>query len=225
MSLNENSKLRGQHALFSPSQPSWLNYDDDEFLVKLVGKYRSSIGTEIHEWASAQIELCHKLTSVREIIKDVETHIYEKFFDIRYGLSDYGTNLLKSLKYVQPEVYDNVKSYVNDCVGFKMQTEVLIDYTDNFFGTADAIKFDGHFLRVHDLKTGSSPAHIEQLLIYEALYLLKYKINPESVSSELRIYQNNEILAMAPTAEEIRPIMDRIVQFDILMTKFQGGTL
>ena len=40
MSWNEHSELRGQHALFSPSQPAWLNYDVETFKEKLAGKYK-----------------------------------------------------------------------------------------------------------------------------------------------------------------------------------------
>lgn len=246
MILTENSKLRGKHALFSPSQPSWLNYTNDEFASKLPNKYKSDIGSEIHEWASAQIELGHKITSVKEIQKDVETHIYEKYSRFSYEqlmtsitgdavdsgptlpyLSDYGKILLRCMKYVGSEAYETVKCYVNDCVGYKMRTEVLVDYTDNFFGTADALKFDGKVLRIHDLKTGSSPVHIEQLMIYAALYFLKLGIKKneelDSITTELRIYQNNDILIAKPESEDLTPIMNKIVVFDRIMDKFKGG--
>lgn len=224
MSLNKNS-LRTQHALFSPSQPSWLSYNDEEFISKLQTKYRSAIGTEIHEWAAVKINLGHKVSSLREIYKDIETHIYEKYYSDDYGLSDYGLVLLKNLKYVPEETYGTVKSYINDCVGFHMDTEVLLDFSENFFGTSDAVKYDGNGLKIFDLKTGSAPAKMEQPLVYAALYLLKNRIDPKTIPVELRIYQNNDILRARPTEEEIIPVMNTIIHFDKIMDNFKGGAM
>lgn len=223
MGLQENLKLKGQHALFSPSQPAWLNYNDDEFINKLTGKYRSNLGTEIHEWSAVQINLGHKVTSLREIYKDVETHIYEKYSSTDYGLSSYGHTLLHNMKYIPEETFSTVKTYINDCVALKMDTEVLVDFSDNFFGTADAIRFDGKALKVFDLKTGSSPAKIEQPLIYACLYLLKYRLAAESISVEVRIYQNNDILRAIPEPNDLIPIMNKIIHFDSIMDTYAGG--
>lgn len=225
MSLTENSRLRGQHALFSPSQPSWLNYSDDEFISKLTSKYRSYVGTEIHEWCASQIFLRHKASGLREIYKDIETHIYEKYNSVEYGLSDFGFTLLKNLKYIPEETFGTVKNYINDCVGFGMEAEVLIDFTDNFFGTADAVRFDGKSLKIFDLKTGSVPAKIEQLLIYACLYFLKYKLDPKEHPVELRIYQGNDILRAIPEANDLIPIMNTIIHFDKLMNDVKGGAV
>jgi len=223
MGLNENSKLKGQHALFSPSQPAWLNYDDDEFVNKLTGKYRSNLGTEIHEWSAVQINLGHKVTSLREIYKDVETHIYEKYSSAEYGLSSYGRTLIFNMKYVPEETFSTVKSYINDCVVSKMETEVLVDFSENFFGTADAVRFDGKHLMIFDLKTGATPAKIEQPVIYACLYLLKYRLDPKEVSVEVRIYQSNDILRATPDANELIPVMNKIIHFDNIMNEFTGG--
>ena len=38
---------------------------------------------------------------------------------------------------------------------------------------------------------------------------------------ELRIYQNDEILYLNPTAEDVAPIMDKIVHFDKLLEKME----
>lgn len=104
--------------------------------------------------------------------------------------------------------------YVNDAIGYKMTPEQLLYFSDNCFGTADAISFRGNQLRIHDLKTGVTPAHMEQLEIYAALFCLEYKMKPGEVEMELRIYQNNEITVHNPTAEDILPIMDKIISFD-----------
>lgn len=111
--------------------------------------------------------------------------------------------------------------YVNDAIGFKMIPEQILFYSENCFGTADAIIFRNKFLRIHDLKTGVIPAHMEQLKIYAALFCLEYKVDPAEIDIELRIYQNNEILFDEPTAEDIVPIMDKIVMFDKVIDKIK----
>lgn len=117
----------------------------------------------------------------------------------------------------QPRSKQTLYSYVNDAIGYGMSTEVVLWYSDNFFGTADAICFKNNILRIHDLKTGKTPARMEQLLIYAALFCLEYKIKPGDIKIELRIYQNDEIVYDNPTAEDILPIMDRIVYLEKLI--------
>lgn len=117
-----------------------------------------------------------------------------------------------------------IYSYVNDAIGFNMSTEVVLFYSENFFGTADAISFRNNFLRIHDLKTGRRPVHMEQLEIYAALFCLEYKIKPGDIRMELRIYQNDEILVHEPTAEDILPIMDKIVHVNKILEKIGRGS-
>ena len=116
-----------------------------------------------------------------------------------------------------------IYSYVNDAIGFNMSTEVVLFYSENFFGTADAISFRNNFLRIHDLKTGRRPVHMEQLEIYAALFCLEYKVKPGDIRMELRIYQNDEILVHEPTAEDILPIMDKIVHVNKMLEKIERG--
>ena len=116
-----------------------------------------------------------------------------------------------------------IYSYVNDAIGFNMSTEVVLFYSENFFGTADAISFRNNFLRIHDLKTGRRPVHMEQLEIYAALFCLEYKVKPSDIRMELRIYQNDEILVHEPTAEDILPIMDKIVHVNKMLEKIERG--
>ena len=99
--------------------------------------------------------------------------------------------------------------YVNDAIGYKMTPEQILYYSDNCFGTADAITFRNGLLRIHDLKTGVTPAHMEQLEIYVALFCLEYKIKPSDIDVELRLYQLDEILVHKPMADEIVPIIDK----------------
>jgi len=119
----------------------------------------------------------------------------------------------------QPRSKKTLYAYVNDAIGFKMQTEVVLYYSERFFGTADAISFRNGYLRIHDLKTGKNPADIEQLIVYAALFCLEYKVKPRELAGcELRIYQNDEVNVYEPTPEEIEEVMDTIVHLDILLT-------
>ena len=182
MNFNNHNKLAGLHAPFSPSQSSWLRYDDEKVIEVYRNKQAAQMGTRLHAWAKETIDLGIK----------------------------------------QPRSKKTIYSYVNDAIGFKMSTEVVLFYSERFFGTADAICFRNNFLRIHDLKTGKKPADMEQLMIYAALFCLEYKIRPGDIEIELRIYQNDEILYHNPTAEEIAPIMDTIVHLDKILQRLEG---
>lgn len=104
-------------------------------------------------------------------------------------------------------------AYVNDAIGFKMKTEVVLYYSPYFFGTADAISFNKNVLRIHDLKTGSVGKiehHVEQLQVYAALFCLEYRVKPGDISFELRVYKNDDVLVVNPDPADILSIMDRI---------------
>ena len=103
-----------------------------------------------------------------------------------------------------------------------MDTEVVLYYSDRFFGTADAICFRKNFLRIHDLKTGENPPHMEQLEIYAALFCLEYMVKPETIEMELRLYQNNEVIYHNPDPKDIRAIMNHIVHLDQLLSDFEA---
>ena len=121
----------------------------------------------------------------------------------------------------QPRSKKTIYAYVNDAIGFKMDTEVVLYYSDYFFGTADAISFRNGKLRIHDLKTGKS-GHMEQLEIYAALFCLEYKIRPGDIEMELRMYKNDEVIVHTPTAEDIVPIMDKIVHLNKIIERADG---
>lgn len=113
-----------------------------------------------------------------------------------------------------PKSQKTLNMYVNDAIGYKMQPETILFYSYNCFGTADAISFKKNTLRIHDLKTGDSPTHFEQLMIYAALFCLEYDYKPFDISIILRIYQNDEIREVEPDPDDIAHIMDKIVMFD-----------
>lgn len=120
-----------------------------------------------------------------------------------------------------PKSQKTLNMYVNDAIGYKMTPEQILFYSENCFGTADAISFRNGLLRIHDLKTGLIPAHMEQLEIYAALFCLEYKVKPTDIEMELRLYQNNEVLYHNPTAENIVPIMDKIITADKIIKRIK----
>jgi hypothetical protein len=113
-----------------------------------------------------------------------------------------------------PEVEKTLNLYVNDAIGFRMTPEQILYYTTNCYGTADAIGFRRNTLRIHDLKTGTTPSSMTQLEIYVALFCLEYKMRPYEFETELRIYQNDAVVTHVPDPDAIFHIMDRIVFFD-----------
>ena len=182
MNFNNHNKLAGLHAPFSPSQSSWLRYDDEKVVEVYRNKQAAQMGSRLHAWAKETIDLGIK----------------------------------------QPRSKKTIYAYVNDAIGFKMSTEVVLFYSERFFGTEDAICFRNNYLRIHDLKTGKTPVHMEQLMIYAALFCLEYKIKPGDIEIELRIYQNDEIVYFNPTAEDIAPIMDTIIHLDKILQKLES---
>lgn len=120
-----------------------------------------------------------------------------------------------------PKSQKTLNLYVNDAIGYKMTPEQILYYSPNCFGTADAISFRNNFLRIHDLKTGETPTHIEQLMVYAALFCLEYHKKPSEIEMELRIYQHDKIFYHNPTVEDILPIMDKIVTADRVISKMK----
>ena len=104
--------------------------------------------------------------------------------------------------------------YVNDAIGYRMETEQVLFYSENCFGTADAIGFRKNLLRIFDLKNGKTPASINQLRVYAALFCLEYEYSPVDIQMDLRIYQNDEVLVEEPEPDDILYVMERIVTFD-----------
>lgn len=120
-----------------------------------------------------------------------------------------------------PRTKTTLNMYVNDGIGFKMTPEVTLYYSDNCFGTADSIAFKKDVLRTHDLKTGVTPASMKQLLIYNALFCLEYRVDPKNIFIEDRIYQSDEVVVANPTADEVLTVMDTIVTFDRRIDKLK----
>ena len=85
MQFNPHRHLEGLHAPFSPSQPSWLRYDDEKALEVYENKKAADLGTRLHRWAKETIDL----------------------------------------KIKQPKTKKTLYMYVNDAIGFGMDTEVV----------------------------------------------------------------------------------------------------
>ena len=115
-----------------------------------------------------------------------------------------------------------LNQFVNDAIGFDMASEQILYYSDNCFGTADAILFENGLLRIHDLKTGMSKPSFNQLLVYCALFCLEYNIKPSSINFICRIYQfaGYEEVEFAP--EEVDDAMAQIVACDRILEEMRS---
>lgn len=207
MQFNNHSNLKGQHALLGASNYHWLNYDDDKLLKRYLSSYSTVVGTALHELAEEHISQGLRLT------KSDKKHV---LFWLRYkGIPSNVINVNK--------IFNNLMSYVNDAIGYSMTPEVILFYSDNCFGTADAIKFENNFLRIHDYKSGDIPAHMEQLEIYAALFCLEYGYKPKDISIELRLYQGEEVIVHTPEPEGIFKVMEKIIDFNNKIETLKEG--
>jgi len=122
-----------------------------------------------------------------------------------------------------PKTKKTLNLYVNDAIGYKMTPEQPLYFSENCFGTADAISFRQNILRIHDLKTGTTPTSVRQLEVYVALFCLEYNVKPTNIDIELRLYQTDEVIVHIPPVEEILYIMDKIIIFDKQIDKIKIG--
>lgn len=124
-----------------------------------------------------------------------------------------------------PRTKATLNAYVNDAIGYLMTPEQPLYYSDNCFGTADAISFRKNQLRIHDLKTGQTPASWIQLELYAAIFCLEYAKDPFKIAIELRIYQYDDVHILIPEPEIIKTLMEQIIEFDKEIEKLKGGGL
>ena len=204
MKWNDHLKLKNTHALFSPSTGGWEKYDHNRLQERYYTSFATDIGTAIHEEAMWHIS---KRVPVKAAAKgELKLELYKR--------SNIPDDVIDVLDF--DPMFKNYMAYVNDAIGFRMDPEVIL-YSNNLcYGTADAISFRDDFLRIHDLKTGVTPGHIEQLFKYAALFCFEYKVDPRKIKTELRIYQHNDILIANPEADEMMPYIDQITQINKL---------
>lgn len=113
--------------------------------------------------------------------------------------------------------------YVADCIALELTPEQPLFYTQNAFGTADAIGFFGNKLFIFDLKTGVHPASMDQLKCYAALFFLEYQLTPKACEIELRVYQRGEIITCIADPEDILTIMERYMWANEEVEKLKEG--
>lgn len=199
------------HAIFGASNYYWTNdQGPEDALQRLYGSYATSIGTIVHEVAANCIKQKKRRTKsgAKEILeyKLLENDIPRGAFDL---------NLLAA----------NFVNYVNDAIGYVMVPELILFYSKYCFGTTDALVFDerNKLLRIHDLKTGITPAKFTQLEVYAAYFCLDYDIKPDTIDIELRIYQGGEVLIEKPSADIIFPIIDSTIWHNDVAVKAKEG--
>lgn len=200
----------GSHALLGGSRYSWLNYDNEKLFNYVTSSYATTIGTLIHELAAKLIKNQIKVSK-----NDARKMILLNLLD---------NNVPRSVIDIERYI-DNFVAYVNDAIGYGMRPEQTLRYSENAFGTADAILFNEkkNFLRIHDYKSGVSQPNLHQLEIYAALFCLEYKVKPKDISTELRIYWFEEVITGLPTSEDIVPIIDKIITFDNYIKSMKEG--
>lgn len=168
----------------------------------------------------SKLEGSHALLSpsnyhwVNDDDQKMDARIYSAF-SARRGteLHEVAQRLIR-LQVKLPDTTQTLNAYVNDCIGFRMEPEQTLYYSNNCFGTADAMGFRVSKLRIFDLKTGITKVKVTQLEVYAALFCLEYNIKPVDIEFELRIYQNDEVMIFEGDPIEIARIMSQIVAYD-----------
>ena len=185
MNFNKHGELEGRHSFLSPSKAYWLNDDDEQLVTRFRNSYATELGTILHDIARKHIKFGYKLN--RNDRKSIQLDLLDK------GIPG---SVLDGLNF--DAIFANLSAYVNDSIGFGMKPEVVLYYSDNCFGTTDAISYSEkeRLLRIHDYKSGTTPAKMEQLMIYAALFCLEYRVRTTNFACELRIYQNSEIVIL-----------------------------
>lgn len=205
MNWNQHRNLEGSHAFLSASKYNWLTKTNEEIVQSYTNSFAQSIGALSHAFAADYIRF-------REKLKKGDSRTL-KMDLMRRGIPEYAIDIRA--------FFPTVMRYVNDSIDYMMDPEVLLYYSDLCFGTADSIQVSNGVLRIHDLKTGTTVAKIDQLKIYAALFYLEYGQKPERLRTELRIYQSDDIIVHEPEVDEIREVMDAIVEKDRVLQKLK----
>lgn len=157
--------------------------------------------------------------------KLVQTYKNYKKISLGTEYHDVASRLI-SLAIRLPNTAASFNSFVNDAIGYKMDSEVMLYYSPNCYGTADAISFTNGLLRIHDLKTGSSGTSMNQLLIYAGLFVLDYGVSTRELKGiELRIYQNSEVTEFFPSPKDVFDVVAVIVRSDKIIGKIDEKTV
>ena len=207
MLWNDHHLLEGKHALMGGSNYHWLNWTDENFEERYYNNFATEMGTALHALASDCIKSRTKLNKGDRHIVDLT------LYKAKIPSSAFDTEA----------ILINLMQFVNDAIGYHLDSEVVLYYSMYCFGTADAIGFDerNRILRIHDYKSGTSIAHMEQLMIYAALFCLEYHKHPKNFQTILRIYQGMNIVEVVPEPEQIETIMNLIISRCSTIDKFR----
>jgi hypothetical protein len=173
----------------------------------LVGQH-AFLGASKYHWLNYDVsKIAEAFRAAQAVQMGTRLHAYAaESIDIRQKL---------------PKSHKTLNMYVNDAIGFNLKPEQVLYYSPNCFGTADTIDLRGNTLRIHDLKTGKIPAHMEQLMIYAALFCLEYDIKPHDIEMLLRIYQNDAVQELKPEANDISAIAKKIIEADKIVNELR----
>ena len=152
MIFNKHLECEGKHSLLGASKHGWLNDSDEKLVDRYINSFSATIGTLVHDYAKNKIRFRQPMEDNRSEKNALLLHLLTH--DIPDSVID-----------IEPLFY-NLIPYVNDAIGFKMTPELVLYYSDVSFGTADALSYSRNTLRIHDLKTGTTPASMDQLMIY-----------------------------------------------------------
>lgn len=191
--FNTHPKLEGTHAVLSPSNPAWLRYTTERLVERLSTIRAAALGSELHETAAR--------------------------------------NIKRRIRLLPHDEWPVLDLYVNDAIEYNMLPEQMLFYSVNCYGTADAIGFQeyiGHeqydgFLRIHDLKTGSSKVTMDQLYIYAGLFCREYGFKPFRIDGELRIYQGDQVISTELDRTYLSFVYDRIKWGDETIEEYWLG--
>lgn len=115
-----------------------------------------------------------------------------------------------------------LNQFVNDAIGFDMESEQILYYSEHCFGTADAIRYSDNTLRVHDLKTGTTKVSFDQLLVYSALFCLEYSVKPKKTEFICRIYQGSGFQELMLDPADVKVAMDTIISHDAVLDNLKN---
>lgn len=175
--------------------------------LNLVGDHAFLSPSSYHWINYSDEKLASRFKTVRAALEGMEDH--------RYAAEAI------ELREVQFNEETTLGMFINDCIRLGMIPELVLYYSDNCFGTADALAFRDNCLLISDLKTGETRTSEHQLEVYAALFCLEYNIDPFDIDIELRIYQHNECRDYVVDPNYIAYIMDKIVAFDIKLNELR----
>ena len=214
---NDHKNLEGKHADCGCSQSTWMNRDDEQLVKMYYSRYASEVGTAIHALAKYCIDNRIKLRKTDDHVIDIWLRV------VWPNLEKEGGSFIPIGAYDSKELIDTLSLFVNDAIGYRLDSEVVLSYDDLYtFGTADAISCNEKTkeIIVHDLKTGDHPVKMTQLMLYAAYYCLEYNKNPHEYKFTTRVYQKGQIIEYNPTSDEIKEHMQVAVHATDTLRKY-----